>query len=541
VARSQTVWRCLCRQWTKGPCFIYDKKLHKWVRNPLKTFKDVFVLLNRPCPSFPGKDPCPRQKPKVKRRSRRRQRPVFAQFHSRYREKLDPNSNKPVQVGTYWHWRYGTDNIQSIARPWYDWTAFTGQRMWDQTHPPRELATKYMWRFSTTGVHPTVPELSDFGGPMRSYEMRADWHTVRGVGFDETEDHLVTYNGGFVPTHFGNHPDPPPFELGWNTGYTDNSYNDASQYGADGWDRSKPSLTGVDLAAALYELKDLPGQLKTTAKGFSDLWSSIGGRGGRGKHIKDLMGPDNIADHFLNHAFGWVPFLKDLSDTFNATKNFNEAFEQHKRDNGKWIRRRRTVVKSDTFVQEVTHSGHYAYVRPDIFPIGSWGTCPEDGQSVRGYSVFHHETQLHSWFSGTFKYWIPELGNGEFGNFSSVMNRARYYGIRINPGLIYKLTPWSWLGDWFFKVGQVRSAILDSPDDNLVARYAYVMSRLYKITTAYAHIFKTDGGTWNAGPWVMYMDSKHRTRASPFGFGLSSNDLSARQLAILASLGITRV
>jgi len=406
--------------------------------------------------------------------------------------------------------------------------------MWDETHPPRELAGHYMWRFSTTGVHPTVPELSDFGGNMRLLRAYCPWHVVKG-NVDEDVDG-IHYKGGFVPTWFGTHPDPPPWEMAWSEN-PDSNYGNSAEYGADGFNKSKPSLQGVDLAAALYELGEFPEQLKTTSRGFSDLYKQIANPSTWGRTLGAM--PREAADHFLNHAFGWLPFLKDMSDTYRAVKGFKEAFEQHKRDNGRWVRRRRTVVKSKTQSFQAS-DGLYATVHPDIWPLGRWDTNPYNGMSCRGYSEYRHETELHAWFSGTFKYWIPDLVHDEYDYYSYLNNRMRYLGIRVNPGLIYKLTPWSWLGDWIGKAGQVRSAILDSPDDNIVSRYAYVMCSLIKKTSHTAAVFLSGDKTAYMS-WSAYVESKHRTRASPFGFGLSGSDLSARQLAILGSLGITRI
>jgi hypothetical protein len=356
---------------------------------------------------------------------------------------------------------------------------------------------------------------------------------------------LVSYNGGFVPTFFGNHPDPPPFALAWDTN-PDPNYGDATQYGADGWNRSKPSLQGVDLAAALYELQEFPDQLRTSAEGFKDLFHSsmesvgIGLRSkAAGRILQDqAMNPEYLAEHFLNWAFGWAPFVKDLTDTLNAAHGFKKAFEQHKRDNGRWVRRRRNVVKSLTSTTEL-FDDHYAYVAPDIGSLSRWDYSP-NGNLTRGYSQFIHETELHAWFSGTFKYWVPDLVHDEYDKLAHIRNIARYYGLRVNPAVIWKLTPWSWMADWFGKASQVRSAILDAPEDNLVAKYAYVMCTLIKRTRHFATVFLADGRNANCA-WTSFVESKRRSRASPFGFGLSASNLSSKQLAILASLGITRI
>lgn len=40
--------------------------------------------------------------------------------------------------------------------------------------------------------------------------------------------------------------------------------------------------------------------------------------------------------------------------------------------------------------------------------------------------------------------------------------------------------------------------------------------------------------------WTQVLDSKDRRIATPFGFGIDMTSLSAKQLAILAALGINR-
>jgi hypothetical protein len=44
----------------------------------------------------------------------------------------------------------------------------------------------------------------------------------------------------------------------------------------------------------------------------------------------------------------------------------------------------------------------------------------------------------------------------------------------------------------------------------------------------------------NVEPLVFNIETKTRRRANPFGFGVSWEALSARQIAILTALGITR-
>jgi len=106
---------------------------------------------------------------------------------------------------------------------------------------------------------------------------------------------------------------------------------------------------------------------------------------------------------------------------------------------------------------------------------------------------------------------------------------------------IYKLMPWTWLADWFSNVGKQLDYLNSIWYDGTTSKYAYVMrSREEKINQT-VNIFAPPGYpeksiTWNYG----VITKCRRAAASPFGFDLGAENLSTRQIAILAALGITR-
>jgi len=376
---------------------------------------------------------------------------------------------------------------------------------------------------------------------MRLLKSHTDWHKVDGNLSVQQGDpgFVVSYHGGLVPTWFGNHPDPPPYEEMLNL-EPDSAYGNADQYGAEAWHKMRPSLQGpADVAAALYELQDLPDQLKTTGEGLAEAWKGLGGRGG-----SELMHPKSIADHFINHNFGWAPFLNDLFSTYSSAQGLNEAIQKQRDSNGKWLRRKRTLRNVQIQHPTELFSDHYAYVNPDLGSLSRWDYAP-DGVETRGYSEFIHSSELKVWCSGEFRYWIPDLVHDDYSKYSYIMNRLRFLGIRVNPALIVKLAPWSWLGDWMTQnaMSEIIQTLTDPEPNGVVGRYAYVMCHLIKRTQHWATVFlQGNPGDQSVahGNWYSYMESKRRSRASPFGFGLSSSDLSARQLSILAALGISR-
>jgi hypothetical protein len=115
-------------------------------------------------------------------------------------------------------------------------------------------------------------------------------------------------------------------------------------------------------------------------------------------------------------------------------------------------------------------------------------------------------------------------------------------GVDLTPEVVWNLTPWSWAVDWFSNVGDVLSNISDTIDDSLLMRYGYIMEHTIVRDT---YTRKYDRPFWDKSVLLdsgvsLVTETKLRRRANPFGFGMSWEGLSPKQLSILASLGITR-
>jgi hypothetical protein len=92
-------------------------------------------------------------------------------------------------------------------------------------------------------------------------------------------------------------------------------------------------------------------------------------------------------------------------------------------------------------------------------------------------------------------------------------------------------------------MGDIVSNLSDWATDGLVMRYGYIMEhRFMEITYSLDRPTRLKpAGSYLASPVTFVYETKRREKASPFGFGLSWNGMSPRQLAIAAALGITRV
>jgi len=122
----------------------------------------------------------------------------------------------------------------------------------------------------------------------------------------------------------------------------------------------------------------------------------------------------------------------------------------------------------------------------------------------------------------------------------AVIQARKVLGISLTPDTLWNLAPWSWFLDWFSDTGDLLSNWTDWAIDNQVMLYGYIMEHSLNEYT-YKFVGST-GLTGNARPYdiTMVTETKLRRQASPYGFGIQWTDLSARQKAILAALGISR-
>lgn len=292
-----------------------------------------------------------------------------------------------------------------------------------------------------------------------------------------------------------------------------------SSFGAEAWNRFRPTRSGAELGIFLGEIREVPRMLMTTAKSFNDIWRSMGGS-------RTGFGPRRVADNWLNTQFGWMPFISDLKSFYNTTSNISRRLDFLRRNNGQWVRRRGTVLTDN----HLEASG-----KADSPPMPGVSTVfrPPAPYGDQSWQV---RIERRVWFEGAFRFWIPgKPGSAPW----TARALAQIYGLHPSPSLVWELTPWSWLIDWCANVGDVINNVSSMMFDNLCARYAYVMQRYLRkaeVSATSRYVAANASATWFAST-----ESKHRVAASPFGFGLTSEQFSARQWSILGALGISRL
>lgn len=357
---------------------------------------------------------------------------------------------------------------------------------------------------------------SDLGGPFKSTSVvvsppklvRAEWASRTGEYRQSVNAYLHASTDG----------------AGWTNSLSQGtiSFNTPTLFdaelireGATGIARTTPTKPEMSLSTAIGELKD-------------GLPSLIGRQFLRDKSLS------SIGSEYLNYQFGILPTIRDASDVVKLTRRYEKIVEQFKRDQGRVIRRRTTLV--NTKEESTTRVG---YMNAYSGYSGNLQTV-----LISENAETHRLTSKKIWFSGAYSVAYPRSADGLL---QDIREFNRVYGVIPNAELAWNLLPWSWLVDWFSNLGDIMSNVsyLTSPSTKM--DYGYVMGQTsYRITQRgnfgpdYIHLRSQVGTPVRLSTSVTYTE-KRRLKASPFGFGVSFGSLSGKQKSILTALGLSRL
>jgi hypothetical protein len=282
---------------------------------------------------------------------------------------------------------------------------------------------------------------------------------------------------------------------------------EAKSYGATAWSRMTPAKPKVSLGVFLAELRDFKAMLKLANKL---------------KSYRDLGGK------YLNVEFGWKPFISDVRRLYASIIALDDQIARLRKQNGAWMKHggnlASTVDFSSTDCNELDSLSYVDQV------IGKQYTT----------------TKLECWCEGKFRYYIPGLDNPRWGRAKAIL---KLWDLDIGPSQLYELIPFSWLFDWFANFGDIVKNYCTSVEDNVAAKYAYVMlhkSHEVKREVSFRTRFRSGQYTGykytsNKARTTVIQDSKTRVVANPFGFSFNFGDITPRQIAILAALGLSRL
>lgn len=249
---------------------------------------------------------------------------------------------------------------------------------------------------------------------------------------------------------------------------------------------------------------------------------------------KDVRRFQSYGDEYLNYQFGWMPLVNDLRKLSKAIYESDELLAQLTRNSGKIVRRGYTFP---------TEESSTAWV-----DAGAVTSMPVVTNQLQGNATMRKsmtKSSVDTWFNGAFTYHTDLKGLTAWDRVGDYATKARHlYGIKLTPDVVWNLLPWSWLVDWETNFGDVISNVSLFSNDGLVMVYGYVMQHNKAAKTIrQTSNYYSSGLSWFPVTTSVYLErhSKKRVRATPWGFGLTIDQLSGRQMAILAALGISRI
>jgi hypothetical protein len=431
-------------------------------------------------------------------------------------------------------------------------SALVVEQVWDELH---RRSRRTSTGFTQPGDQPWYNE----GGPflLVRIDTGIPQSGVVGSGTYYNLSGNRRYVGGFMPptnTDWGGWASTP---LAF-TGQSNDLLPDVAPYFDRAWRSAKPKLEMSSLYVFLREIGDTVPMLQTSAKALALQYNSrvrtikfddvLTDTDNIVPYVKQFgaslssrnMRPKELAEHFINHEFGWAPFVGDIVSFCKTYLDASELIKKISDENGKWVRRSVGVTKdeSDVVVADVTCPLSSSSYSVPCFPVG----FPADFFTMPPSYKITEKTTLSIHAAGKFRFYRPEF-DMTLPDYSSAFNKIRraikLYGLEVNPYHIWQATPWTWLIDWVTNLGSYIQRMSDSLEDQVAAQYFYITAHKRIVRTLSVRLPFANG--LKVLNFERSYTSKQRVSAdSPYGFRVSWDSLSPERLAILGALGITR-
>jgi hypothetical protein len=143
----------------------------------------------------------------------------------------------------------------------------------------------------------------------------------------------------------------------------------------------------------------------------------------------------NAAAGHLNYKFGWAPFIGDVRRMGSLLDSFYRRYDDLQRG------------------MLIPHKRYYRTKVPRTLPDQvDWEGLPHRGSTQYTYAIAPVYT-----LSVTYVYSIPDAP------LNLVKGLLDSLGVRLNPYIVWEAIPYSFVVDWFFRVGDTLNAL--SPDN----------------------------------------------------------------------------
>jgi len=232
---------------------------------------------------------------------------------------------------------------------------------------------------------------------------------------------------------------------------------------------------------------------------------------------------------YLTWQFGFRPVIKDIYALARTIDTADKQWSAYLRGVGKLQRRRFDFPpEKSTTITDVAVGG-------TIYPQLPGALASNQSSTLR----LTRTITVKRRFTAAYVYSAPPRSESTMALVRTALQYQKQYGLELDPSLLWNLSPWSWLIDWFLPVGNFIDTATNLILGNTALPWAYISEH-----TVCNDVYERPGARLNDGSDVgilqVITDYKRRIPASPFGFGLSWKDLSPFQLSILAALEINR-
>lgn len=305
--------------------------------------------------------------------------------------------------------------------------------------------------------------------------------------------------------------------------------------------RTAPTRAEIDLTRSLGELKDFHLMLRASAY--------------NPRSLKQAGGT------FLNAVFGIEPTLSDLQRVAETVVSADSILAEYIRQERRKLRRSATHTYYD-FNDSGVISGVFSGFQSPTLATCAFGPITAKAARVLPTTEYSrndvmlcdvawslHASQTLTGFA-TYEYFIPKPTGIEerLGRYKQMASRLAGGGLTLP--VIWELTPWTWLTDWFVDVGGLLRYQQTVVDNQLVAsRQGYT---LRESTVAAVHFsghhldysrvvnpYTFTSSRFSGGASTFRKQYVYRRPGNPFGLSPTWT-LSKQQWAIVAAMGLSR-
>lgn len=293
----------------------------------------------------------------------------------------------------------------------------------------------------------------------------------------------------------------------------------------------RPTRPDFDLARFVGELKD-----------FKSLFS---------KSNYSPTSPKGVGSSYLNYQFGIMPTVSDVISAAKAVLKSDSIVRDFAERSAREYRRR-SSIHLDTY--ETTVSPRNNIVGGQTRVTTSLRGC-QAGMHLSGNRESYYSRQPRIGFTMSVSYSIDTFGTFEYyvGDPNGYVSRMDAYkaaarkilGGGLTASLIYELTPFSWMVDWFYDIGGLLAYQQDVADLGLVSKRAgFTKTTRVSVTPKSVPQGVSMSSTNTNGTSALNIlpfgraISSHRQKGGPYSMSPTA-ELNDFQLSILGALGLT--